>query len=64
MKIVAQFDPPCAEAAAQQWRQRHAATLAALPADAVRVDAGRALDGGDFVRIRVDDEYAERFNED
>jgi hypothetical protein len=64
MKIVAQFDPPDAQAAAQEWRQRHAATLAALPADAVRIDTGRALDGSDFGRIRVEDEYAERFTDD
>jgi hypothetical protein len=64
MKMVAQFDPPDAQAAAQEWRQRHAPTLAALPADVVRIDTGRALDGGHFVRILVDEEYAQRFTED
>lgn len=63
MKMVARFDPPDAQEAAKEWRQRHAAILDALPADAVRIDTGRALGGGDFVQIRVEDEYADRFTE-
>jgi hypothetical protein len=39
------------------WRDRHRVELAALPSDAVRMDTGRVLDGGDFVQISV--EYAD-----
>ena len=62
MKIVAQFEPPNAHAAAREWREQHAAALSGLPAEAIRIDTGRAA-GGDFVRIRVADEYADRFAE-
>jgi hypothetical protein len=61
MKVVARFDPPDAQAAATEWRERNAVKLAALPADAVRIDIGRALGGGDFVEISVEDEYADGF---
>ena len=64
MKVVARFDPPDAQAAATEWRDRHGAELAALPADAVRIDTGRARDGGDFVQISVEDEYADGFTAD
>jgi hypothetical protein len=64
MKTVAEFEPPDAQTAAREWRQRHAAALAELPTEAVRIDIGRARDGGDFVRIAVEDEYASRFNGD
>jgi hypothetical protein len=61
MKVVARFDPPDAQTAATEWRERHAARLAALPPDAVRIDTGRALSGGDFVQISVEEEYADDF---
>jgi hypothetical protein len=60
MKVVALFDPPNAQAAARAWREEHAAALSALPDEAVRIDIGRAVPGGDFVQIRVADEYADR----
>jgi hypothetical protein len=64
MKIVVRFDPPDAHAAAREWREQHAAALSALPDEAVQIDSGRAIGGGDFVQIRVANEYADRFAED
>jgi len=61
MKVVVRFDPPDAHAAAREWRELHAAALSALPAEAVRIDTGRAASGGDFVEISVADEHADRF---
>jgi hypothetical protein len=60
MKVVVRFDPPNAQAAAQEWREEHAAALSALPDEAVQIDTGRAV-GGDFVQIRIAEEYADRF---
>jgi len=60
VKIVARFDPPDAQAAAREWREQHAAALSAIPDEAVQIDVGRAV-GGDFVQIRVPDEYAGAF---
>jgi hypothetical protein len=62
MRVVARFDPPGAQAAARDWRDQHAATLSALPAEAVRIDTGRAV-GGDFVQVSVLDDYANRFED-
>lgn len=60
MKVVAQFDPPDAQPAARKWREAHAAILWQLPPEAILIDTGRAT-GGDFVRIRVADEFADHF---
>jgi hypothetical protein len=64
MKVVARFDPPGAHDDARQWREQHAALLSELPDEAVRIDTGRAVGGGDFVQISVTDEYASRFPDD
>ena len=61
MQIVARFDPPDAQAASRVWREKNHSALSEIPADAVRIDTGRASDGGDFVQISVEDEYANRF---
>ena len=63
MKVVADFRPPGAPAAARRWRDEHASLLASLPEDAVRVEVGRA-EGGDFYRISVAEEYADRFGDE
>jgi hypothetical protein len=60
MRLVAAFDPPGALERLRRWRADHAAALRAVPADAVRIDTGRA-EGGAFVRVRVDEAYADRF---
>ena len=46
MKVVVRFDPPNAQAAAQEWRELHAAALSVLPDDAIQIDTGRAVTGG------------------
>jgi hypothetical protein len=62
VKIVARFDPPNAQAAAREWREQHAAALSGIPEEAVQVDVGRAVGGGgDFVQIKVADEFARAF---
>jgi hypothetical protein len=53
-KLVASFDPPEAEARFQAWRDRHAAALAAVPPEALRVEYGRT-GAGLYVRVRVDE---------
>jgi hypothetical protein len=63
VKIVARFDPPDAQAAAREWRKQHADALSAIPDEAVRIDVGRAV-GGDFVQIKVADEYVHAFADD
>jgi hypothetical protein len=63
VKIVARFDPPNAQAAAREWREKHAVALSELPDEAVRIDVGRAV-GGSFVQIRVADEHADAFTDD
>jgi hypothetical protein len=55
--LVASFDPPDADAAFRSWRERHADVLAGVPADALRVEYGRAPAGGLFVRVRIDEEH-------
>jgi hypothetical protein len=60
MRVVAQLDRPEAQSMFAKWREEHAAVLSALPDDALRIDIGRA-DGGDFVRVRVEEAYADRF---
>jgi hypothetical protein len=64
VKIVARFDPPDAQAGAREWREQHAAALSAIPDEAVQIDVGRAVGGGDFVQIKVAEEYARAFGDD
>jgi hypothetical protein len=49
--IAATFDPPDAQARYERWRETNTKLLGELPADAVRVDTGRAISGGTFVRV-------------
>ncbi|HET6696614.1 MAG TPA: hypothetical protein VFG85_08920 [Gaiellaceae bacterium] len=56
-KLVASFDPPEADEAFRRWRAEHADTLAGVPAEAMRVEYGRALGGGLIVRVRIDEEH-------
>ena len=53
--LVASFDPPGAAEAFLRWQEEHADTLAGVPAEAMRVEYGRALGGGLFVRVRIDE---------
>jgi hypothetical protein len=52
-RLVASFDPPGADEAFRAWRERNAAVLAAFPPQHLRVEYGRAQEGGLFVRVRV-----------
>jgi hypothetical protein len=54
--LVASFDPPGAADAYRRWREEHAPSLAGVPADAIRVEYGRAAGGGLFVRVRIDEQ--------
>jgi hypothetical protein len=54
-KLVASFDPPGAEAACARWLEEHEDVLAAVPAESLRVEYGRAAGGGLFVRVRIDE---------
>jgi hypothetical protein len=56
-KLVASFEPPGAADAFRAWRQRRADALAAVPAEALRVEYGRAAGGGLFVRVRIDEAH-------
>jgi hypothetical protein len=56
-RLVASFEPPGAEDAFRAWRHRHAEALAAVPADALRVEYGRAPQGGLAVRVRIAEEH-------
>jgi hypothetical protein len=55
-KLVASFDPPLAADRFEEWREAHAALLAAVPDDAWRVEYGRT-GLGLYVRVRVDEEH-------
>jgi hypothetical protein len=56
-RLVASFDPPGAAEAFRAWRERHAEPLAAVPAEALRVEYGRAQAGGLVVRVRIDEAH-------
>ncbi len=56
-RLVAAFDPPDAGTAYRAWLERHDEALAAVPAQAFRVEYGRAPGGGLFVRVRLAEEY-------
>jgi hypothetical protein len=55
-KLVASFDPPGGVARFNEWRARNADALASVPADAYRVEYGRA-GAGVFIRVRIDEEH-------
>jgi hypothetical protein len=55
--LVASFDPPGAAEAFGRWRAEHAAALEDVPAEALRVEYGRAPQGGLFVRVRIDEAH-------
>ncbi|HSK15719.1 MAG TPA: hypothetical protein VK915_06070 [Gaiellaceae bacterium] len=54
-KLVASFDPPGAADAFRRWRADHGALLETVPAEAMRVEYGRAPGGGLLVRVRIDE---------
>ena len=58
---VADFRPPSALTELREWRKHHADTLDRLPDEAVRIDIGRAANGGDFARVMVADQFASQF---
>jgi hypothetical protein len=62
MRVVAVFDPPMAWDHFKEWRAQREDIAAAVPQKAIRVDVGRT-DDGDFVRVMVADEYADRFTD-
>jgi hypothetical protein len=62
MRVVAIFDPPMAMSQLNVWREQHEEALAPIPHEAIRIDVGRTHDG-DFARVRVEDAYADRFDE-
>lgn len=53
--LVASFDPPGAAEAFGRWRAEQSGALAEVPAEALRVEYGRAPQGGLFVRVRIDE---------
>jgi hypothetical protein len=53
--LVASFEPPRADEAFRRWRAEHEAALSEVPAEALRVEYGRAPQGGLFVRVRIDE---------
>ena len=53
-KIVASFEAPGASERFNEWRTRNAELLARVPADAYRVEYGRA-GAGIFIRVRIDE---------
>jgi hypothetical protein len=55
-RLVASFDPPGAGEAFRAWRERNADALAAVPPQHLRVEYGRAQQGGLFVRVRLAEE--------
>lgn len=56
-KLVASFDPPDAAEAFLGWREANAEALAGVPAEAMRVEYGRAPAGGLAVRVRIDEQH-------
>jgi hypothetical protein len=53
-KLVAQFEPPDADARFRAWQEANAEALAGVPAEALRVEYGRT-GGGLYVRVRIDE---------
>jgi hypothetical protein len=55
-KLVASFDPPDAATRFREWQAANAEALAAVPAEALRVEYGRSGDGL-YVRVRIDESH-------
>jgi hypothetical protein len=55
-KLVASFAGPGAAGRFAEWRERNAALLATVPAEALRVEYGRA-GAQRLVRVRIDEEH-------
>jgi hypothetical protein len=53
-KLVASFEPPDAAARFARWQAENADALAAVPAEAMRVEYGRTGEGL-YVRVRIDE---------
>jgi hypothetical protein len=56
-RLVASFDHPGAAEAFRRWREEHADALETVPAEAMRVEYGRASAGGLYVRVRIDERH-------
>jgi hypothetical protein len=55
--LVASFDPPDAAEAFHGWREQHSDALGDVPAEAMRVEYGRAIGGGLAIRVRIDEQH-------
>jgi len=53
-KLVASFEPPDAGSRFARWQEANAKALAAVPAEAMRVEYGRTGEGL-YVRVRIDE---------
>ena len=60
---VAEFRPPEVVRQLEEWRRRNADALAVIPADEVVFDVGRAVEAGDFARVRVAEHHAAAHSE-
>jgi hypothetical protein len=56
-KLVASWAPPGAAESFRRWQAEHAEALADVPPDALRVEYGRAPEGGLYVRVRIDETH-------
>jgi hypothetical protein len=56
-KLVASWDPPGAAESFRRWQAEHADALGHVPAEALRVEYGRAPEGGLYVRVRIDETH-------
>jgi hypothetical protein len=56
-KLVASWDPPGAAESFRRWQAEQAGALADVPPEALRVEYGRAPQGGLYVRVRIDEEH-------
>lgn len=55
-KLVASFDPPGAGERFREWQTANERALAAVPAEAMRVEYGRTGTGL-YVRVRIDESH-------
>ena len=55
-KLVASFNPPGADERFREWQHAHAEELAGVPAEALRVEYGRA-GAGLYIRVRIDESH-------
>ena len=56
-KVVASWDPPGAAEGFRRWQAEHGEALGEVPPEALRVEYGRAPQGGLYVRVRIDEEH-------